>query len=81
VIHRGATLLLRAGRALACIRGNRQLERVAIGPTAGCEYRLPGRDGRWLVRLSDVDREGSLGAFGKRAAALTGQTCPTARSC
>ena len=39
------------------------------GPTAGCEIRLPGLRSRWVVRLSDVGREGSLEAFARRVTA------------
>ena len=76
VAQRGDMLLLRAGRALACLRTNRPLEPVTAGPTAGCEYRLPGLDGCWLVRLSDVGRDVSLAAFGERMARLAWDSAP-----
>jgi len=70
VLHDGPRVLVRAGAALALVQGSAPLERIGAGPTAGCEYRLNGRRGRWLVRLSELDREGSLEAFGRRFAAL-----------
>ena len=48
----------------------RPFERVEDGPTAGCEVRLAGLRSRWIVRLSDVDRDESLDAFAWRFAGL-----------
>lgn len=62
----GDRILVRAGAALALIVGDRAFAAVEAGPMAGCEVCLPGRRGRWLVRLSDVAAEGSLDAFAAR---------------
>ena len=64
-------VLIRAGRALALLQGDQALAWVETGPTAGFELRQPGHRSQWLVRLSDLDREGSLAAFGARMAGLT----------
>lgn len=66
----GDRILVRCGAALALLVGDKPFAPVAEGPTAGCEVRLPGRDGCWLVRLSDLATEGSLAAFGARFAGL-----------
>ena len=62
----GARLWLRAGGAFAMISANGPLEFVGTGPSAGCEVRLAGRRGTWIVRLSDVSRDSSLSAFATR---------------
>lgn len=66
VVHEGNRILVRSGSGLCLIQASAPLERVTSGPTAGCEIRLPGRRGRWIVRLSTLDREGNLAAFGER---------------
>jgi hypothetical protein len=45
-------------------------EAITDGPTAGCEVRLAGMRSRWVVRLSDLDRDESLDAFARRFAGL-----------
>jgi len=70
VLCDGSRILLRAGDGLCLIAASGPLERVATGPTAGCEVRLAGHRGRWILRLSDVATEGSLAAFGERFAGL-----------
>jgi hypothetical protein len=70
VLYDGSRILLRAGDGLCLIAASGPLERVATGPTAGCEVRLAGHRGRWILRLSDVATEGSLAAFGERFAGL-----------
>jgi hypothetical protein len=66
-------MLLRSGEGLCLLVASGPLEQVITGPTAGCELRLAGRRGRWIVRLSDLATEGSLVAFGQRFAALSTQ--------
>lgn len=70
VIHAGSRVLVRSGDGLCLLVASGPLERVTKGPTAGCEVRLPGHAGRWIVRLSDIATEGSLAAFGRRFAGL-----------
>lgn len=41
-----------SGGGAMILVGSAPLERVTSGPTAGCELRLPGRDGRWIVRVT-----------------------------
>lgn len=71
VMRDGNDLLLRAGKALVLIRASAPLEHIEAGATAGCEVRLPGRQGIWLVRLSDTDREGDLSTFALRMETLS----------
>ncbi|UVF20430.1 hypothetical protein HPT29_004585 [Microvirga terrae] len=73
VIHLGNRILVRSGEGLCLIVASGPLERVATGPTAGCEVRLPGYAGRWIVRLSDIATEASLAAFGERFANLSAE--------
>jgi hypothetical protein len=73
VVHDGDRVLVRSGEGLCLLVASGPLERVAAGPTAGCEIRLPGHRGRWIVRLSDLATEGSLAAFGRRFAGLGAQ--------
>ena len=50
----------RARREGACAAHRQRSVRARspTGPTAGCEIRLPGMRSRWIVRLSDLGREG-----------------------
>lgn len=66
VIGDGPRLWLRAGGAFALLAGSGPLEPVDRGPSAGCEVRLAGRRGTWIVRLSDVSRDADLRAFAAR---------------
>lgn len=66
VVLDGDRLLVRSGTGLALYIGAGPLSRVTSGPTARSEIRQDGRDTLWLVRVSDVVREGSLAAFGAR---------------
>ena len=70
VITEERRVLVRSGEGLALLQANGPLEAVTRGPTAGLEQRLPGRRARWIVRLSDLGREGSLRAFADRMAGL-----------
>ncbi len=62
----GPRLLLRAGGAFGLVAANAPLEVVERGPSAGCEVRLPGRKGHWVVRLSDLSRDATLASFAAR---------------
>ena len=53
----------RCGDGLAALLADGPLDRVATGPSAGCELRLAGRHGRWIVRLGETGRHGDLAAF------------------
>jgi hypothetical protein len=70
VRHAGERVAVQAGRGLALIIGSAAFERIADGPTAGCEVRLPGQKSRWIVRLSDTDSERDNDAFLRRFAGL-----------
>jgi hypothetical protein len=71
VRHAGERVFVRAGAALAVLIGSAPFEKVAAGPTAGCEVRLPGIRSRWVVRLADVGGDDSLEAFASRFAGLS----------
>ena len=48
-----------SGKGLCLLAGERPPSSGSrTGPTAGCEVRLPGRRGRWIVRLSDLAARG-----------------------
>jgi hypothetical protein len=64
VRHFGNRLAIRAGRAMALLIGSTDFIRVADGPTAGCELRLPSREARWILRLADGDE--NLDGFADR---------------
>ena len=49
------TATARAGDAALWLRASGPLTEVATGPSAGCELRLAGRDGWWIVRLGTGD--------------------------
>jgi len=70
IVHDGDRAAVRAGNALALLVGSAPFVRVGEGPTAGREIRLTGRRTRWLVRLSDCDKEGSLENFLRRFAGI-----------
>jgi hypothetical protein len=60
----------RSGDGLAALIADGPLEAPETGPTAGCELRLPGRSGRWIVRLGDRRMDGDLDAFQRRFGGL-----------
>jgi hypothetical protein len=66
VIAEDNRLWLRAGGAFALLAASGPIERIERGPSAGCEVRLAGRHGHWIVRLSDVSRDASLAGFAAR---------------
>jgi hypothetical protein len=63
----GDTALAQSGEGAICLRASGPLEMVTEGPATGCELRLSGRRGWWLVRLG---RAGDLDAFGAACAAI-----------
>jgi Glucuronyl esterase, fungi len=70
IVLDGDRVGVRAGNALALLVGSAPFVRAGEGPTAGCEIRLMGRRTRWLVRLSNCDKEGSLAGFIRRFAGV-----------
>jgi hypothetical protein len=70
VRYAGDRVFVRAGGGLALLIGSAPFVRIARGPMAGCEIRLPGVKSRWIVRLSDLGRD-SVDAFAERFADLT----------
>ncbi|MEZ0167082.1 hypothetical protein [Microvirga sp. TS319] len=73
VIRDGNRILVRSGDGLCLLVASAPFGSVTRGPAAGCEVRLPGHIGRWIVRLSDVATEGGLEAFGRRFADLAAE--------
>jgi hypothetical protein len=67
----GDTAWASAGRARLLLRTSGPLSEVAEGPSAGCELRLAGRAGWWLLRLGSSSLHGSAEAFAARFAGLT----------
>lgn len=67
----GNLALARSGNGIAMLIGNGALEPVKQGPTTDIELRLAGRKGRWIVRLSDLGREGGLDGMQARFATLS----------
>ncbi len=70
VVDDGDRVWLKAGDSFALIRADKPLIVVDSGPSAGCERRLPGRRGTWLVRFSDARKSEDFDAFRARMAAL-----------
>jgi hypothetical protein len=68
VRYLGNRVAIRVGRAMALLIGSSDFVRVAAGPTAACEIRLPGMTSRWILRLFDGDE--SLDAVTRRFAPL-----------
>ena len=59
----------RSGQAL--LIGSTDFVAVNSGPTAGCEVRLPGSKGRWIVRLCDDKEISTLETFSNRFASIS----------
>jgi hypothetical protein len=74
-----STALARSGDGLALLRAHGPLTAVTEGPSANCELRLPGRRGRWLLRLGATAQHGSLQAFARRFRGLLQQPQPDGR--
>lgn len=66
----GNLALAKSGDGLVLLKGSGDFVAVGEGPTAGIELRLPGRKGRWIVRVSDAKVEGDIEAFSARYAGL-----------
>jgi hypothetical protein len=62
------TAAARSGNGAMLIRTSGPLEMVQDGPTTGCELRLSGRRGWWLLRLGQA---GALDTFKAQFAGLT----------
>ncbi len=58
------------GEARLLLRASGPLTEVDEGPSAGCELRLAGRTGWWLVRLGSSSLHGPASAFAARFAGL-----------
>jgi hypothetical protein len=66
VIAEDNRLWLRAGGAFALLAASGPIERIERGPSAGCEVRLAGCHGHWIVRLSDTSSDADLAGFATR---------------
>jgi len=66
----GAAAFARSGEGLAALVADGPLEPVDLGPSAGCELRLAGRRGRWILRLGEAGRHGGLEDFRRRFVGL-----------
>ncbi|MDR3409582.1 MAG: hypothetical protein P4L87_01330 [Formivibrio sp.] len=71
-IH-GKTIGVRSGNGMAILIGSSDFIPVQSGPTAGCEVRLPGLKGIWIVRLCDDKQTGELKHFTDRFSSLNVQ--------
>jgi hypothetical protein len=69
----------RSGDGLAALLADGRLEPVETGPSGGCELRLAGRRGRWILRLGDTRAHVGLGAFRRRFGGLAMQEQPDGR--
>jgi hypothetical protein len=69
-IHGAAVAAGRSGNGAVLIAASARLERVESGPTTGCELRLAGRSGWWVLRTGST---GDLGAFAEHFVALAPQ--------
>lgn len=66
----GNVAVAQSGNGLVLLKGSSAFTVVAEGPTAGNELRLPGRRGRWIIRVSDDAVDGDLDSFALRYAGL-----------
>jgi hypothetical protein len=62
----GRAAFARSGNGLLALLADRRIEPISRGPSAGCELRLPGRSGRWILRLGDTGAHGDLAGFRAR---------------
>lgn len=62
------TALARSGNGAILVRASGPLEMLAEGPTTGCELRLAGRQGWWLVRTGAGNLDAHAARFGRLAA-------------
>jgi hypothetical protein len=66
----GDTAWAAAGEAHLMLRASGPLSEVSEGPSGGCELRLSGRTGWWLIRLGSAALHGASGDFKARFARL-----------
>jgi len=64
----GDTAMARSGQGAMLLRASGPLDLLAEGPTTGCEVRLAGRQGWWLVRLGTA---ATLDDFATRFGGMT----------
>ncbi len=62
----GDTALAQSGNGLMVVKASGTLQELATGPTTGCELRLAGRKGWWLVWLGQEARDGTLDEFAEK---------------
>ena len=67
---RGDLALARQGDGLVLLKASADLVAVTSGPTANAELQLPGRKGRWIVRVTDRSDTASLEALAQRYGSL-----------
>lgn len=77
VLHGTDRAAATSGRGAVFLKASGPLRMLDTGPTAGCELRLGGRAGWWILRAG---RAGDPGAFAARFGALDPQPGATARS-
>ena len=77
--HPPTAAFARCGEGLAALLADGTLTEIATGPSANCELRLPGRHGRWLLRLGETGQHGDLAAFRARFAGLCQNALPDGR--
>jgi hypothetical protein len=66
----GDTAWASADAARLMLRASGRLSEVAEGPSAGCELRLAGRTGWWLLRLGSEELHGTPESFATRFGGL-----------
>lgn len=59
----GRLALARSGDGRVLLQGHTDFVPVREGPTAEAEIRLPGREARWIVRVTDAENAASLDAL------------------
>ncbi len=60
----GAMAAARSGDGALVLTASAPLEEMRTGPTTGCELRLPGRSGWWVLRVGEArDLEGFMRRF------------------
>ena len=63
---RGNVALARQGDGLVLLKGHTDFSVTTTGPSADAELRLPGRQARWIVRVTDRGDAASLDALAGR---------------
>ncbi len=64
----GSTAAARSGKGAIFLRASTELRMVNEGPTTGCELRLSGRQGWWVLRTGET---ADLASFAPRFASLS----------